>query len=186
MSASLRKCKKAENSIRRNKLLDACLNGNGEIFKEIEKMRMTKPVVATAMDGKKNHVEEHFKHIYERLYNSVDDKEKIEDLLNKVNEGINNTHVHDVKKVTPDVVKEATKHLKDGKSDPVHIFSSDCLKHAPDVLFQLLSVIIRSFLYHGHVTVYLLLATLVPIVKNKLPSINTSKNYRSIAFSSLL
>ena len=47
-------------------------------------MRMTKPVVATAMDGKKNHVEEHFKDIYEGLYNSVDDKEKIEDLLNKV------------------------------------------------------------------------------------------------------
>ena len=120
MSASLRKYKKAENSIRRNKLLDACLNGNGEIFKEIEKIRM---VVATAMDGKKNHVEEHFKDIYEGLCKSLHDKEKIEDLLNKVNEGINNTHVHDVKKVTPDVVKEATKHLKDGKSDPVHLFS---------------------------------------------------------------
>ena len=34
---------------------------------------------------------------------------------------------------------------------------------------------------HGHVTIYLLLATLVPIIKNK-----TSNNYRSIAISSLV
>ena len=35
-------------------------------------------------------------------------------------------------------------------------------------------------------TVYLLLATLVPIVKNKLTIISTSKNYWSIAISSLI
>ena len=34
---NIRKCKKAENVIRRNKLLDACLNGNGEIFSEIKR-----------------------------------------------------------------------------------------------------------------------------------------------------
>ena len=166
--------------------MDACLNGNGDIFKEIKKMRKTQPIVASTMDGKKNNLEEHFKDIYGNLYNSVDDKEKILEVLNIVNDGINHTHVHDVMKVTPDVVKEATKQLKDGKSDPVHLFSSDCLKHAPNILFQLLSVIIRSLLFHGHVNVFLLLATLVPIVKNKLTSINTSKNYRSIAISSLI
>ena len=35
----IRKCKKAENIIRRNKLLDACLNGNREVFKEIKTLR---------------------------------------------------------------------------------------------------------------------------------------------------
>ena len=44
----IRKCKKAENSIRRNKLLDACLNGNGDVFKEIKALRKSKPVVATS------------------------------------------------------------------------------------------------------------------------------------------
>ena len=43
---NIRKCKKAENSIRRNRLLDACINGNGDIFKEIKKMRKSAPVVA--------------------------------------------------------------------------------------------------------------------------------------------
>ena len=110
------------------------------------------------------------------MYNSVDDKENIQNLLDDVNDGINFTHAHDVHKVTPEIVKEAAKHLKDGKSDPVHVFSSDCIKNDPDMLFKLLSIAIKSFLFHGHVTVYLLLATLVPIIKNKLAIINTTKN----------
>ena len=183
---NIRKCKNAENSIRRNKLLDACINGNGDVFQEIKKMRKSAPVVASSMDGKKEGLEEHFKEIYSKLYNSVDDKENIQNLLDDVNNRINFTHAHDVHKVTPEIVKEAAKHLKDGKSDPVHVFSSDCIKNGPDMLFKLLSIAIKSFLFHGHVTVYLLLATLVPIIKNKLASINTSKNYRSIAISSLI
>ena len=182
----VRKCKKAENAIRRNKLLDACLNGNGDVFKEIKKMRKSAPIVASSMDGEKENVGEHFKDIYKDLYNSVDDKDDIANILEVVNNGINNSHAHDVKKVTPEIVKEAAMRLKDGKSDPVHILSSDCIKNAPDILFKLLSDVIRSFLFHSHVTIYLLLATLVPIIKNKLASINTSKNYRSIAISSLV
>ena len=45
---------------------------------------------------------------------------------------------------------------------------------------------IKSFIIHGHISLYLLLSTLVLIVKNKLTSQNVSKNYRAIALSSLL
>ena len=51
---------------------------------------------------------------------------------------------------------------------------------------QVLSVLLQGFLVHGHVTLILLLATLVPIIKDKLGSITSSKNYRSIAISSLI
>ena len=44
----------------------------------------------------------------------------------------------------------------------------------------------KSFLIHGHITYFLLLATLLPIIKDKLGSINVSSNYRSIAISSLI
>ena len=132
------------------------------------------------MDGNKSNIEDHFKDIYGNLYNSFDDKQNITNLLDEVNDGINHTHAYDVQKVTPDIIKEAVKHLKDGKSDPTHQFSSDCIKNAPDILFKLLSVVVKSFLIH------LLLATLVPIIKNKLTSINVSKNYSSIAISSLI
>ena len=46
-----KKCSKAEDKIKRNKLLDSCLNGGGDLFKEIKTMRKCKPVVATSMDG---------------------------------------------------------------------------------------------------------------------------------------
>ena len=38
-----KKCKKAELKIKKSKLLEACLNGNGNRFKEIKAMRRTKP-----------------------------------------------------------------------------------------------------------------------------------------------
>ena len=76
--------------------------------------------------------------------------------------------------------------MKDDKSDPIFSFSTDCIKNGPDSLFDLLSLLIRSFLTHGHVTVFLLLATLVPIIKDKLGRIDSSKNYRSIAISSII
>ena len=56
----VRKCKKAENSIRREKFLGACLNGNGEVFAEIKKLRKSNPVIASSMDGVQENVEEHF------------------------------------------------------------------------------------------------------------------------------
>ena len=34
-----KKCKRTEQTIKKSKLLDACLNGNGDLFKEIKLMR---------------------------------------------------------------------------------------------------------------------------------------------------
>ena len=49
-----------------------------------------------------------------------------------------------------------------------------------------MSLIFKAFLIHGHGSLHLLLATMVPIIKNKLASVNSSKNYRSICLSSLM
>ena len=65
-------------------------------------------------------------------------------------------------------------------------FSSDFLKNGPDILIYHLEVMIKSFLIHGHVPEILLLATLVPIVKDKLGDLCSSANYRSIAISSII
>ena len=182
----VKKCKKSEDIIKRNKLLDACVNGNGNIFTEIKKMRKSKPVVATSMDNENDDIPNHFKGIYSKLYNSVNDKDELEAIQSEVENNISFAHLNDVEKVTAEIVKEAAGCLKDNKTDPICSFSSDCLKKGPDSLFKYLSLAIKSYLIHGHVTVFLLLATLVPIVKDKLGNINASKNYRSIAISSLI
>ena len=113
-------------------------------------MRSSKPVVATSMNGEKHKGEEHFKSIYANLFNSIDDKENMAELFDKVNNDVNYAHLHDVKKVTPDKVKEAPQHLKDGKSDPTQLFSSDCIKNGPDILLNLLSFVMKIFLVHAH------------------------------------
>ena len=48
-----------------------------------------------------------------------------------------------------------------------------------------LSLKIKQFLIHGHVSAVLLLATLLPLIKDKLWDHCSSANYRSIAVSSL-
>ena len=176
----------SQETIKKNKVLDACINGEGDIFKEIKSFRNSAQTVSTSMDGVQQNIQEHFKDIYSKLFNSHNDADAIIDIEREVQSRVNQSHVKDVEKVTPDLVKEAVKHLKNNKSDPTYSFSSDCIKNGPDTLYQHLSSALQSFLVHGHVTLFLLLATLVPIIKDKLGSISSSKNYRSIAMSSLI
>ena len=116
----------------------------------------------------------------------TEDGRKLMNVQAAVEAKVDSMSLSDVVKVTPDIVKQAVHKLKSGKSDPVFSFSSDCFKNAPDILYAKLANLLQGFIIHGHVTIVLLLATLVPIIKDKLRSINVSKNYRSIATSSLL
>ena len=64
-------------------------------------------------------------------------------------------------------------------------FTSDCLLCAPDLLFQLLSLVFKDWLIHGTVTKSVLSCAFVPLLKGqKDPS--KSDSYRAIASSSLL
>ena len=130
-------------------------------------MRKCEQIISSSMDGKSENIQEHFKSIYETLYNSVDDSGELKAINDEVNKKLNASHLIDVSKVTPTIVKEASTHIEDDKTDPIFSFSSDCIKNGPDLLFETLSLVLKSFLIHGHVTVFLLLATLVPIIKDK-------------------
>ena len=72
-----RKIKKSEDLVKKNKLLNACLNGGGDIFKEIKSIRKTGHVVANNMDGVKEGTPKYFRNIYSDLYNSVEDAENL-------------------------------------------------------------------------------------------------------------
>lgn len=50
----------------------------------------------------------------------------------------------------------------------------------------LISNLINFFLIHGHVSDNLLVATIVPLIKDKLDNVESSDNYRSIAISSVI
>ena len=182
----IRKAKKAADVVKRNRLLDACINGRGDIYMEIRKMRKSQGGVINTIDGVSSGIPDHFASIYSKLYNSVEEKDKLGELLALINRSIDIKNITEIKEVTPEVVEKAAKRLKTKKSDPLLQFSSDCLINAPKVLFEQLSVVFQFFLIHGHVTDMLLMSSLIPLVKDKLGNLCSSDNYRSIAISSLI
>ena len=91
-----------------------------------------------------------------------------------------------VSMIDDDVVRQAIGKLKLGKSDCQFNFGSDAFIHGIDILSERLAFIVKSFLIHGFVPLFLLVCTLVPIVKDKLGDKSSSNNYRAIAISSIL
>ena len=181
-----RKCKKAEERIKRDKLLNACLGEGGDLFKEIKALRKSGTAVATSIDGVSKNIPEHFSSIYSQLYNSANDGEKLAQVYARANSEVTVTSLDMLTRITPELLKTACKKLRPGKSDPIHTFSSDCFRNACDSLYDHLALILRCCSVHSHISFVLLLSTLVPLVKDKLASITISKNYRSVAISSIL
>ena len=86
--------------MKKSKLLDACLNGGGDIFKEIKSIRNTRQVVANTMDGVVEGIPDHFRTIYSGLYNSVEDTENMTRLSSEVELRVGDFSLQDVTKVT--------------------------------------------------------------------------------------
>ena len=149
-------------------------------------MRKTKQIVATSIDGEKKDIVGHFGNIYSTLYNSAEDENEMKKVKVMVEDAVNKKSLEDVTRVTPEIVKKAAHKLNSGKSDPSFTFSSDCIKNGSNNLYVRLSELLQGFMIHGHVTAGLLISTLVPLVKDPLASINSSKNYRSVCLSSLI
>ena len=156
------------------------------LFKEIKTLRKSQPVIATSIDVVSENIPEHFGALYSQLYNSADDSEKLRAVHARAEAEVNMSHMDHVSKITPDLLKKAANKLKPGKSDPIYSFSSDCFRNGCDSLFEHFALVLKCYTVHSHVSLILLLSTLIPLVKDKLASINTSKNYRSVAISSIL
>ena len=182
----IRKNKRMQNQIKRNDLLECCLNGKGNIFDEIRKSRKNRPTFASSIDKVTENIPMHFAKIYENLYNSVEDQENMRLVENCVKADINCTSLKDIDCINGKVFADASRKLKPGKNDPALDLTSDCLINAPNNLFDRLSIILKAYLMHGHISNFLLISTLLPIIKDKLGDSSVSKNYRSIAISSVV
>ena len=68
--------------------------------------------MANTRDGAKVAIADNFKNIYSGLYNSVEDQEELTRLCESVERKVNVHHLHDVRRVTPGIVKEAASSLR--------------------------------------------------------------------------
>ena len=78
--------------------------------------------VANKIDGKSENIPDHFANIYSNLFNSIEDSEDLATLKRSIDLGVQSESIHYVEKVTPAIVKEASKRLNSGKSDPEYAF----------------------------------------------------------------
>ena len=74
---AIRKCKKAAEKIKKDKLLNSCNTGKNNIFDELRRMRQVKKNPPTSIDGKTDPAKR-FSEVYSKLYSSIDDAEEIE------------------------------------------------------------------------------------------------------------
>ena len=97
----IRKNRKMTDIIKKNTLLDACVNNNGDIFNEIINLRRSVPTVPSMIDDVTSDVENHFAELNRRLYNSVDDHENLQFISKEVNNKIDQSCIEDVMRITP-------------------------------------------------------------------------------------
>ena len=183
----IRKKKRLLDRLKREDLLQNCLDNDGSIFEAIKRQRRCKQTCASTIDGHTEDIPDYLATKYERLYNSVDDKENLIRLEGDIENLIDDKSLTFVNLISTDVVKLVTREkLKPGKTDPNSKITSDFLIHGPDILFELIATCFRSYIIHAHVSSFLLISTLVPLIKDKLGDLTSSNNYRSIAISSLI
>ena len=73
-------------------------------------------------------------------------------------------------------VKDALMKLKSGKSDVMFQFGSDCLINGTNSLIYHVITLFKWFFRTGRIPPFLLMCTLVPIIKDNLGDISSSDN----------
>ena len=77
--------------LKSNGLLEACLNNQNGIFREIKIIRYNKQSFPNNIDGKDENIPQYFANKYENLYNSVDDSNDLLIVEESISQRINNT-----------------------------------------------------------------------------------------------
>ena len=185
---AVRRLKRANQKIQNDKFLQGVVNGGTNIFKEIKKFRGTSMNCSSRIDGEvgSKNIANKFADIYSQLYNTHEHGPELEQLSMNVNAGVLENSVIHAERITADLVRRALGSMKSAKSDAIFNFQSDCLINGPDALVTHLTNMIRACVIHGNVPYFILVCTLLPLVKDNLADITSSDNYRAIASGSLI
>ena len=188
---ALRRAQAARDRYCAEGLLAAALQGDTALLKEmkiIKKGGGGPPELPDTVGGANGDEEivEKFKQIYSTLYNSASTKEGVYILSERIKGLVSPYSVNEVAKVTGDKVKMAASRMKSRKADVSGWYTSDSLLNAPNILFEQLAIVFRSWLTHGTITPCLLACSFLPLLKSSLKDPCDPGSYRAIAGSSLV
>ena len=185
---AVRRLKRANDKIQNDKFVQSVLTGGVNIFDEIKKQRGNFSSFSSRIDdqvGARN-ISSKFADIYSKLYNQHEHGPDFAQLNQDISEGVGAWSLVDADRVTVDLVRKVLKQMKNGKNDALYDVQSDCLTNGPDALISHLTNLLKTFIVHGSVPYFVLICTLLPLVKDNLADITSSDNYRAIASGSLL
>ena len=129
---------------------------------------------------------EKFRDVYSSLYTSAGSETEVGLVKEKVRDLINQDSTQDIMRITVESVKKAAGLMKVGKGDVSEGYSSDAILHGPDLLFEQLAAVFRSWCVHGTVTNSLLACAFLPLLKSSLKNPSDPSSYRAIAGSSII
>ena len=185
---AVRRLKRANENIQNDKFVQSLLSGGSNIFLEIKKFRGKCQTYSSRIDDQvgAHNIAGKFADIYSQLYNQHETDDQLDNIEEQIKMKIDGNSLIDIDRITPDVVNIALRQIKAGKSDAMLNVQSDCLTNGPESLIVHLTNLLKTFLVHGRVPYFVLICTLLPLVKDNLSDITTSDNYRAIASGSLL
>ena len=183
-----RKCLRAVEASKRERFTAACLKGDKDMFKELNKIKNSKSIISSKIDGLDNpdEIADHFAHVYQNIYNREANNQPLQELLDEVQSNCNSDHLKDIELVTERLIRTIVKEkLKSSKTDPEFDLTTDAFKNSPDRLYDYLALMFRTMLIHGFMSEALLYNAIIPLIKDKNGKLDDSNNYRGIALSSL-
>ena len=159
--------KKKADLVQAKKLFEASMVGDLNLLKQMKFIRGWNvdhgELPETVAGGNsEEEIVEKFHEVYSNLYNSAESEKDMEKLMSKVLTLLKNDSdtVGEVGRITAVKVKDAVVQLKPKKADT--------LLQAPDILFEHLASIFRSWLFHGTDTMSLLACAFLPLLKSSL------------------
>ena len=186
------RARRARRQHQAEELLVAALEGDVQLLKEMKSIKnghnsgnSELPDSVGGVEGEQL-IAEIFRESYETLFNSAPSGTEMKDMKIMLNNLIGLPAKQEVVKVTGTIVKEAIAKLKPKKTDVSGGYVSDALKNAPDLLYEQLATVYRSWLYHGTVTDSLLACSFLPLLKSSLKDPSDPDSYRAIEGSSLI
>jgi hypothetical protein len=132
----IRRCRRVDEFIKNQKIIENCLESDEDLFNEIKKQRSSGAEDDVTIDGASGKdIPNEFAEVYKELYNRENDEAEVNSILSKINLELNENSLNDVNKINTITIKEALSKVKPNKSDPSWDFSSDFLKHGPEILW---------------------------------------------------
>ena len=173
---AVRRLKRANDKMQNDKFVQSILTGDINIFKEIKKVRGNNSNVSSRIDDQvgASNIANKFANIYQNLYNRHNLGDDFAQLENEISEGLGDKDLIDADRITVDIIQKALKQMKTGKNDAVVDIQSDCLSNGPPSLVLHLCNLLKTFVIHGTVPHFILVCTLLPLVKDNLADIDIS------------